>query len=302
MSIFSVPIVADATARMIKQVKRLEPAPALRFDDVSAVTAQLRIPTRHGAVCATIYRPLRPVPRAGIYINFHGGGFVLGDYQQDDPLCRYLAARAEIAVLNVDYALSPRHRFPVAIEQAYDVLSWASDERREWDGTRLCVGGQSAGGAIAAVAARIAHDLGAPQVRLQVIHYAPLDLVTPGKDKCARARKAMITPWVCEVFNTAYIPDPQRRRDKLASPAWGDNCRNLAGIAPALVITCALDRLRDEGVRFAHALRKADALTLHHDVPNVDHAYNLYDPTSRSTTERVYRLIVEQIRAAVGDP
>jgi hypothetical protein len=76
MSIFSVPIVADAAARKIKRVKRLEPDPALRFDDVAAVTTQLRIPTRHGTVCATMYPPPGPVPNVGIYINFHGGGFV----------------------------------------------------------------------------------------------------------------------------------------------------------------------------------------------------------------------------------
>src|SRR5581483_6977177 len=159
MSIFSLPVVADTAARIIQRTKRLQPALELRFDDIAAVQTRLSIPTRHGAVRATMYRP--PVPglsAAGIYLNFHGGGFVLGDYQQDDPWCRYLAARAEIVVLNVDYALAPRHRFPVAVEQAYDVLSWAAQNQRDWDGRRLCVGGQSAGGAIAAAAARIAHD------------------------------------------------------------------------------------------------------------------------------------------------
>jgi acetyl esterase len=301
MSLLSVPIVADAVARIIKSVRTLKPDPALVFGDIAAPTTPLMIPTCHGAVRATIYHPPHPGPNTGIYVNFHGGGFVLGDYEQDDPWCRYLAVNADIAVINVDYALAPTHRFPVQVEQAYDVLLWASDHERDWDGTRLCVGGQSAGGSVAAAAARMAHERGTPRVRLQVIHYAPLDLVTPGKDKVARAPKAMITPWLCEVFNTAYIPDAQRRRDKLASAAWGDNCRDLEGIAPAVVITCELDRLRDEGVRFAQALREAGALRLHHDVPGVDHAYNLFNPTRRSETERVYRLIAEQVRAAVSD-
>ena len=112
----------------------------------------------------------------------------------------------------------------------------------------------------------------------------------------------MITPWLCELFNTAYVPDARRRRDELASPAWADNGRDIAGIAPAVVITCALDRLRDEGVRFAHALDHAGALVLHHDVPDVDHAYNIFDPKSRSTTENVYRLLADQVSHAVADP
>ncbi|MEV0341817.1 alpha/beta hydrolase fold domain-containing protein [Nocardia sp. NPDC050713] len=301
MSALSAPFIADLAARLLQRVKRLEPAHALRFDDLTAATTQLAIPTRHGDVRATVYHPPRSAPARGIYVNFHGGGFVLGDYEQDDPWCRYLAVHAEIAVLNVDYALAPAHRFPVPVEQAYDVLSWAAATGRDWDGTRLCVGGQSAGGAIAAGAARLVRDLGTPPLRLQVVHYAPLDLVTPGKDKNAQAPRAMITPWLCEIFNAAYIPHPPTRRDALASPAWGENSRDIAGIAPAVVITCALDRLRDEGVRFAHALRQAGALALHYDVPDVDHAYNLYDPSSRTTTENVYRLLVEQVRRALAD-
>ncbi|MEU2257748.1 alpha/beta hydrolase fold domain-containing protein [Nocardia xishanensis] len=301
MSVLSEPLIADLAARLLQRAKRLAPAPALRFDDLAASTTQLAIPTRHGDVRATAYRPPSGTSARGIYVNFHGGGYVLGDYEQDDPWCRYLAVHAEIAVLNVDYALAPTHRFPVPVEQAYDVLSWAADAGRDWDGRRLCVGGQSAGGAIAAGAARLARNLGAPRLRLQVVHYAPLDLVTPGKDKNAQAPRAMITPWLCEIFNTAYIPHSPTRRDALASPAWGENSRDIAGIAPAVVITCALDRLRDEGIRFAHALRQAGALRLHYDVPDVDHAYNLYDPNSRTITENVYGLLAEQVRRAIAD-
>lgn len=179
--------------------------------------------------------------------------------------------------------------------------AWAASEQREWDGTRLCVGGQSAGGAIATAAARLARDLGAPHLRLQVVHYAPLDLVTSGENKPARSPRPLITSWLCEIFNTAYVPDTRRRSDPLASPAWRDNCCDLVGVAPALVITCELDRLRDEGVRYAQALDHAGALGLHYYVPGVDHAYNLYDATSRSTTEDVYRLVADQVRRAVTD-
>jgi acetyl esterase/lipase len=147
MSILSVPVVADLAARALKQVAersaRLRPADALRFDEIDASTTPLRLPTRHGDVRATAYHPPDRGPDRGVYVNFHGGGFVLGNYEQDDPWCRYLAAHAQVTVLNVDYALAPAHRFPVPIEQAYDVLRWAADDERAWDGIRLCVGAKA---------------------------------------------------------------------------------------------------------------------------------------------------------------
>jgi acetyl esterase len=113
--------------------------------------------------------------------------------------------------------------------------------------------------------------LGTPRLRLQVVHYAPPDLVTAGKEKIARAPRAVITPRLCALSDTAYIPDPRRRRDPLAH----------------------------RGVRYAQALRDAGELALHYDIPQVDHAYNLYDPQHRSTTGNVHQLLAEHARHVV---
>ena len=156
-----------------------------------------------------------------------------------------LVARAKTVVVNPDYSLAPHRRFPAPVEQIYDVLRWASSADRDWDGSRLCVGGQSAGGNLSAAAARLALENDGPEIKLQVLHYGPLDLVTKAKDKRALAgRKAVLRPWMADIFDTAYIPDPRQRCDRLASPAWGTNGDNIKGIAPALVITAELDRLR----------------------------------------------------------
>ena len=97
-------------------------------------------------------------------------------------------------------------------EQVYDVLRWASSDDRDWDGSRLCVGGQSAGGNLAAAASRLALEQGGPNIALQVLHYAPLDLVTPGKAKRSPlGSRAILRPWMSEVFDTAYVPDVDRR-------------------------------------------------------------------------------------------
>ena len=157
--------------------------------------------------------------------------------EQDDPLCRYLAANAGVAVVNVDYDVAPLHRFPDPVEEAYDAVCWAAGPGHGWDGSRLCVGGQSAGGALAAGAARLALEQGGPAIALQVLHYPPLDLATPQRDKRV-AGKSVISVPVGKIFDAVYLPSREARRDRLASPAWGANGDGLSGIAPALLITC----------------------------------------------------------------
>jgi acetyl esterase len=236
-----------------------------------------------------------------VYVNVHGGGFVVGHPEQDDPWCRYLAARAKVVVVNTDYLLAPQRRFPVAAEQIYDVLQWASAPDRDWDGMRLCVGGQSAGGNLSAAAARLALENGGPRINLQVLHYAPLDLVTRAKHKHARGgRKAVLRPWMGEILDTAYIPDPNQRRDRLASPAWGTNGDDINGLAPALVISAERDRLRDEAAEYARKLEAAGSLVEYHDVLGADHGYNILG-SSEEITRRMYDFMADHVATANAD-
>lgn len=294
MSILSLQFVADGIARRMARAP-MPVAPELSFPEVPGNTRDVTVATRHGAVRCTLYLPSAAAAKPPVYVNMHGGGYVMRGAEQDDPLCRYLAANAGVAVLNVDYDVAPDHRFPVAVEQVFDVVQWAAEQSQDWDGRRLAVGGQSAGGALAAAAARLSFEQGAPTIALQVLHYPPLDLVTSAKNKRAATGKSLIAPWMGEVFDTAYVPDPTMRKDRLVSPAWGPNLTGLAGIAPALVITCANDRLHDEGVAFAEALAKQRALAEHYDVPNADHAYNLVGGT-REQVEAAYGLIARHLK------
>jgi acetyl esterase/lipase len=294
MSILSLQFVADRVARSMARAP-MPVAPELTFPEIAGRVSTLAIPTRHGGVACTLYLPPEGTLKPPLYVNMHGGGYVMRGAEQDDPLCRYLAANAGVAVLNVDYDVAPDHRFPVAVEQVLDVVRWASEQSQHWDGKRLAVGGQSAGGALAAAAARLAFEQGAPAIALQVLHYPPLDLVTSAKHKRAPTGKSIIAPWMGEVFDTAYVPDPAMRKDRLVSPAWGPNMTGLTGIAPALVITCANDRLHDEGVAFAEALSKQGALIEHYDVADADHAYNIAGGTIAQVVE-VYSLIARHMK------
>lgn len=298
MSILSRPVVADALARTFAAVVNPAPKAAVRFPEFRGRTTEVTIPARHGPVPATVYHPPAGTANQAVYVNVHGGGFVVGHPEQDDPWCRYLAANAGVVVINPDYVLAPRHRFPAAPHQVYDVVRWAADPGRDWDGGRLCVGGQSAGGNLSAAAARLALENGGPRIALQVLHYAPLDLVTPARDKASSlGGRAILKPWMGEVFDTAYVPDPAQRRDRLASPAWGDNADGIAGIAPALVVTAEHDRLRDEARRYADKLDAVGALAEYYEVAGVDHGYNIMSDAA-DVTLRSYAHIAEHVMRA----
>jgi acetyl esterase len=300
LKLLSTQWVADSVARLFAAVVNPAPKPAVRFPEIAGRSTLVSIPTRHGDTPATVYYPHPHTgKRPAVYVNIHGGGFVVGHREQDDPWCRYLAAHANVVVVNTDYVLAPHRRFPAPVEQAYDVLRWAASDERDWDDSRLCVGGQSAGGNLATAAARLALENGGPQIKLQVLQYAPLDLVTRTKDKRSPAgRAAAMRPWM-EVFDTAYIPDPTQRRDRLASPAWGTNADHIKGIAPALVVTAEFDRLRDEAAAYADKLDVAGSLVEYHEVRGVDHGYNIMSDAA-DITRQTYSFIADQVARAVA--
>jgi acetyl esterase len=293
-------LIADALARLL-QLRTPRVAAQLSFAELPARTETVTIPTRHGDVRAVVYWPENRGGLPPVYVNFHGGGFVIRHPEQDDPLCRYLAAYAGVAVVNVDYDVAPRHRFPDPVEEAYDAVRWAAGPGHGWDGARLGIGGQSAGGSLAAGAARLALEEGGPAIALQVLHYPLLDIATPQRDKRAAGLPVISIP-VEKVYDAVYLPSRDTRRDRLASPAWGDNADGLAGIAPALLITCEYDLLHDEGVAFAAKLAAVGALREHHDLGGAGHGYNLY-VKDRALVEGSYALIARHVAAATaGQP
>ncbi len=114
MSILAIPAVADTVARVFARTINPAPKVAVRFVAIPGRTSHTIVPTRYGPVPATLYHPPSSVVSPPVYVNVHGGGFVVGHPEQDDPWCRYLAAHAGVVVVNPDYVLAPRHRFPAA--------------------------------------------------------------------------------------------------------------------------------------------------------------------------------------------
>lgn len=197
--------------------------------------------------------------------------------------------------------VAPQHPFPAPVEHAHAVTQWVAEhgDRHGWDGSRLAVGGQSAGGGLAAAVARLAFEGRGPAIGLQVLHYPPLDLSIPTRKKHSALRRPVIKPWMGEVFDTAYVPDRAMRADPLVSPAGAADTADLTGMTPALVITAEFDTLRDEGVRYADRLREAGALIEHRELAGVDHGYDGKDDALALET---YRFIGAHVRRELAHP
>ncbi|MFC8349964.1 alpha/beta hydrolase [Streptomyces sp. NPDC057280] len=309
MSLLARPAVAAVAARTMQRLTRLADrrpsgpgsaaASHARFPEYPRNVDELTIPAATAPARATVYRPAVEGAAPPVHVNFHGGGYVVALTEGDDPLCRFLAAEAAAVVINVDYAVAPQHPFPAPPRQAYEIVRWVAEHGPEhgWDGSRLTVGGQSAGGGLAAAVARQALEQGGPPIALQVLHYPPLDLVTNAREKHSAAARPVLRPWMADVFDTSYVPDPAMRADRLVSPAHPSDTADLKGIAPAVVITAELDLLKVEGVRYADRLRTAGALVEHQDVPGVDHGY---DGSDDQRARETYALIARHIRQAAA--
>lgn len=228
-----------------------------------------RVPTRHGAVRCEVYRPAG-VARPPVYIHFHGGAFMMRFPRMDDFFARFQVAEAGVAVINVDYDVAPRHRYPVAHEQAHDVVRWLSQHAGDGDldNTRLAVGGFSAGGNLAASVCLQLRDSGTPAPRLQLLGVPSLDVSTHIKK--ATVPRPMIGPTLLKLVRKTYFKDESRRTEPYASPLLADD---LHGLPPAVVVTAERDALRAEGDAYAARLAEAGVDVLHRVVPGRDHYF-----------------------------
>jgi acetyl esterase len=251
----------------------------LRFTDIPARTETLRIETGAGPVTCTVYHPPTGDAPAPVYVNFHGGGFVVARPEQDDHICRYIAATAGCVVINVDYAVAPKRPYPAPVTQAYDVTAWVAENGAVggWDGSRLAVGGHSAGANLTAAVCRLARERGTFSPRLQILDSAPLDQVADPATKRSLVAKPLLTPQLMRIFTAAYVPEPADRAHPLVSPALADD---LAGLPPALVVTAENDRLRDEGDAYAKALEAAGVPVTHRVFEGVDHYFTHTGPVA----------------------
>ncbi len=235
----------------------------------------LAIPSPHGSIPARIYTPKAPRLAAGLapcLVFFHGGGWVIGDLDSHDVVCRKLADEGQLIVISVDYRLAPEHKFPAAVDDAIAATKWIADNARKLgiDAARLCVGGDSAGGNLAAVVAIAARDGNGPAIAGQVLIYPATDFAMDHPSHADPETSLLLTHTVIKWFRDHYLNGAADVHDWRASPA---RATTLVGLPPAYVLTAGGDPLRDEGDEYAQRLKEAGVAVTWRRFPGQFHGF-----------------------------
>ncbi|AGU52178.1 alpha/beta hydrolase fold-containing protein [Variovorax paradoxus B4] len=245
------PAEARAFYRERRAATQPEPPPVAEVRDLKAEGP-------HGTIPMRLYRPLGTSAHAAlpVLVYFHGGGWVIGDLDTHDVLCRSFANGAGCAVASIDYRMGPEHRFPAAVDDVLAATRWVRREADSLglDAGRLAVGGDSAGGNLAAVAAIAARDAGDLPIAFQLLIYPATDMRRGHPSHQANGQGYLLTRDTMTYFHDHYIEDAGSDLDWRASPLLH---ADLSGLPPALVLTAGYDPLRDEGMAYAEALTAA---------------------------------------------
>ena len=245
------PVDARAFYRERRSVTQPSPGEVAEVRELSA-------PGLHGAIPLRLYRPLG-TQRADVLpvlVYYHGGGWTIGDLDTHDTLCRELANLSGCAVVAVDYRMGPEHRFPAAVDDVLAATRWVRKEAGALglDAGRLAVGGDSAGGNLAAVVAIAARDAGDLPIAFQLLIYPATDMRRVHPSHTSNGQGYVLTSDTIKYFHDHYITDPKHDLDWRASPLLHPD---LSRLPPALVLTAGYDPLRDEGLDYARALTAA---------------------------------------------
>lgn len=232
--------------------------------------AQARLLIAPGPVALRGYRPAGTQPSEALpaLVYIHGGGWVIGDLDTHDVLCRELANGARCAVYSVDYRLAPEHPFPAAVEDCVAALKFVAGRHK-----RVAVGGDSAGGNLATVVALLARDQGGPDIAYQLLIYPATDQRAQHPSIRRNGEGYLLTKKAMDYFQAQYLPRKEQLLDWRASPLLA---KSLAGLPPAYVITAGYDPLVDEGREYAERMAKEGVEVAYREYPDMVHGFILF--------------------------
>src|SRR6516165_8648654 len=253
-----------------------------------------------GDIPVRVYRPARAGSGARpLIVNFHGGGFVFGDLRLADWMCSSVAVTVGAVVVSVEYRLAPGHRFPAAVDDCYAALVWAAHATDLGTGgsdeaaPRIGVMGESAGGNLSAVMCLLARDLGGPALSHQALLYPPTDLTRMPPNA---ANSLIISEPEMIAFRRLYLGDADPA-DPSVSPLLAADHN---GLPPALIQVGEHDPLREDGVRYAAALRSAGVPVRFTEYVGMPHGYLNFPGVCRSAPQALAEICAEQ-KAALAD-
>jgi acetyl esterase len=249
-----------------QRVRMLPPAPPV------PVVNDVSIPSREGPIAARYYRARDDEIACPLLVFFHGGGWMLGSVDSYDTVCRRLAIKGSCGVLSVDYRLAPETTFPGAVHDAYAATLWAARNAAQLKISpgSIAVGGDSAGGNLAAVLAQMCHDSGDLRVALQVLIYPCTDMSREYPSYVRNAAGYMLTRAAMNWFVSTYVPSAADRLDPRASPMLR---ADFSGLARALIIAAEFDPLVDDNEAYALRLQQAGVPTNYVCFPGMHHPF-----------------------------
>jgi acetyl esterase len=272
---------------------------AHRFEAEAPALAKIEPLTVKGAegpLNARLYTPFAAgAPTGPGLVYFHGGGFVVGDLDSHEMLCRRLAASSRVRVLSVAYRLAPEHRFPAAVDDCLACVrdAFVSAERFGFDAARIAVGGDSAGGNLAAVVAQSLKQEGGPALKAQLLIYPCTQFVQMTPSQIRLKEGYHLTQAAQDWFKDAYLTKREDAFDVRVSPLLAND---LAGLPQTLLITAGFDPLLDEGKAYADKLIACGVPVTYRDYPNQVHGF--FNMTAVSSKARA---AIEEAGAWLGD-
>lgn len=212
---------------------------------------------------------------APVLLYFHGGGWVAGDLDTHDSFCRIMCEWARCAVVAVNYARPPEHRFPAAVQDCYAVAQWLVTQGAAsgLDSRRIAVAGGGSGGGLAAVVCQIARDRCGPKIGFQLLLYPVLDCMARNRSRTEFATESGLTAEMLNWYLNQYVSEGQSLAHPWLSPARHASLRDLPD---ALILTAGCDLLRDEGRAYVTKLRKAGVPVRHTEYPGMQHGFINY--------------------------
>ena len=255
------------------------------------------VPGPDGEIPVRVYRPVRSAagPRP-LVVYYHGGGFVFGYLRMGDWLCGEVVSRVGAVVVSVDYRLAPVHRFPAAVEDSYAALSWAAANSagEVGAGGPLGVMGESAGGTLSAVMCLIARERGGPAISHQALLYPATDMMAEREN----VQMPFLSSDEMAAYRRMYLGPDGDPANPWASPLLA---KDHEGLPPALIQVAEHDPLRDDGMRYAAALRAAGVPVRVTEYVGMPHGFMNFPGLCRSAPQALSELCAEQTMALAGD-